>query len=71
MTPSAAIVSRSGERRIRVVDDRVACWRIGPVDLERCRECVYLQHLEFATDPDAMHVVCTGADLDAEVDFAW
>lgn len=36
----------SSEIRIPVVLGRVACPRIGSVDLDRCRECPYLSCLE-------------------------
>ena len=37
-----------GELRIRVIDDRVDCPRVGTVDIDRCRECAYLLRLEDA-----------------------
>jgi len=46
MTPSAAEASEIRERRVQVDGNRVACWRIGTVDLDRCRECQYLLRLE-------------------------
>jgi hypothetical protein len=66
-------ISESEERRVRVVGDRVACSRIGSVDLDRCRECVYLLRLEEASvhrvaDP---YVVCANRDWETEFDFAW
>jgi hypothetical protein len=62
-----------GARRLPVSVDRVACWRIGPVELDRCRECVYLMRLEGAHpgDPRAASVVCLDCDPALEVDFAW
>lgn len=38
----------STELRIPVVRDRVACPRIGPGGLDRCRECAYLVSYEAA-----------------------
>lgn len=70
MSLSAAVVSGSPERRVRVVGGRVACWRIGSVDLDRCRECLYLLRLEVDAPFTPRHVVCWGAYLEAEVDFA-
>jgi len=58
-----------GARRLPVSVDRVVCWRIGPVELDRCRECVYLMRLE--GDPGAASVVCADRDPGREVDFAW
>ncbi len=52
---------------------RVACWRLGPVVLDRCRECVYLLRLEgtSARDSAAAYVVCSGHHPEPELDFAW
>lgn len=58
MTVSAARVSELRKRRVRVDGNRVACWRIGSVDLDRCRECVYLLSLEIAGAPPFGQVVC-------------
>jgi hypothetical protein len=60
-------------RRLPVSVDRVTCWRIGPVELDRCRECVYLIRLEggHAGDAGAASVVCADRDPALEVDFAW
>lgn len=60
-----------GTTRHPVSIDRVSCWRLGPVVLDRCRECVYLVRLEGATarHAAAAYVVC--ADQEPEVDFAW
>ncbi|MEP6468779.1 MAG: hypothetical protein ABJC24_03315 [Chloroflexota bacterium] len=71
MTVSAAERSGTEERRIRVVRDRVACWRIGSVGLDRCRECLYLVRLEAETPDTPGHVVCTNAFLEAEPEFVW
>ena len=71
MITGTAEVSGSGERRSRVIGDRVACWRIGSVDLDRCRECVYLLRLEVAGEPPSGHVVCATATAESEFDFAW
>jgi hypothetical protein len=62
-----------GTRRQPVSVDRVTCWRLGTVVLERCRECVYLVRLENATahDSAAAYVVCRGHDAEPELDFAW
>lgn len=73
MTLFTVGVSDPRQRRIRVEGNRVACWRLGPVELDRCRECLYLVTLDNAAAPDAPmgYVVCVDSDLDAEVDFAW
>lgn len=71
MTFSTAAWRGVGERRVRVDGNRVACWRIGSVDLERCQECEYLRQFEVTGAPPAVHVVCADTDLDAEPDFAW
>lgn len=62
-----------GTRRQLVSGDRVTCWRLGPVALDRCRECVYLLRLEGASarDSAAAYVVCADHDREHEVDFAW
>jgi len=69
MTPSDA--NNSQERRVRVVGDRVACWRLGSVELARCRECLYLVRMEAGGATAPPHVVCTAAFLDDEIDFVW
>lgn len=73
MTTAATIAVEAEQRRTRVKDHRVACWRIGSVDVDRCLECPYLIRLEHsgAAEPAAAHVVCADGALDAEVDFAW
>lgn len=60
MTFSAASAA-STELRIPVVRDRVACPRIGPVDLDGCRECPYLLRLEGADSygSGAASIVCS------------
>jgi hypothetical protein len=72
MTEST-LVRQSGSRRHPVWLDRVHCWRLGPGELERCRECVYLLRLEGATaDGTAVsHVVCVDDDRDLETPFSW
>lgn len=72
MTRSTS-VPEVGTRRQPVSGDRVTCWRLGPVVLDRCRECVYLLRLEDATagDSAAAYVVCADHDPEPEVDFAW
>lgn len=62
------------EHRVRVDRGRVACRRLGDVDLDRCRECVYLERLELAGRPGALqasYVVCSGAVPTDDVAFAW
>ena len=71
MTLSGARVNEVGERRIRVEGNLVACHRIGTVELDRCRECLYLLRLEIAGTPPLGHVVCADSYLEAEFDFAW
>jgi hypothetical protein len=71
MTVVAAEPSGTHERRVRVTGDRVACWRIGSVDLDRCRECLYLLRLEVAGTPPSGDVVCADSNPEAEIAFAW
>ena len=73
MTVAATIAAEAEQRRTRVKDNRVACRRIGSVDLDRCLECLYLIRLEDsgAAEPAALYVVCADAALDADVDFVW
>ena len=52
------------ERHIPLVGDRVACPRLGSVDLERCRECPYLVRVGTpggSGEPDVGFVVCSVA----------
>jgi hypothetical protein len=67
----STLVREVGTRRQPVSVDRVTCWRLGPVVLDRCRECVYLVRLEGATarHSAADYVIC--AEGEPEVDFAW
>lgn len=62
-----------GARRQPISMGRVTCWRLGPVELDRCRECVNLLRLEGATahEPAAAYVVCAGPHPEPEIDFAW
>lgn len=73
MAISAAEMSGTNERRIRVIGNRVACSRIGVVALERCRECDYLLRLDEVSEPrkPQKYVVCAEVAQDAETDFAW
>lgn len=71
MILSASVPSETGTRRVQVDANRVACWRIGSVDLDRCRECLYLLKLDVAGEPPSGHVVCADSSLDAEVEFTW
>ena len=71
MTLFAASGGEVRERRIRVEGNRVACQRVGTVELERCRECLYLLRLQIAGTPPAGHVVCAASYLEEEFDFAW
>jgi hypothetical protein len=66
-----SVASNSEERRVRVVGDRVACWRLGSVALDRCRECLYLLRLEADAAAAPRHVVCADVFLDDEAAFAW
>ena len=69
----AAEESEIRERRVQVDANRVACWRLGSVNLDRCRECLYLLRQEVAGEPPSGHVVCADSYLEAEAqaDFAW
>jgi hypothetical protein len=71
MTVVAAEPSGTQERRCRVIGDRVACWRIGFVDLDRCRECLYLLRLEVVGTPASGDVVCADSNPEAEIALAW
>jgi hypothetical protein len=74
MTPLTIGQPGASERRTRVEGNRVACWRIGSVELDRCRECLYLVRLEGgASSPQRQptYVLCADAAVEAEVDFAW
>ena len=55
----------NGERRVRVIGDRVACRRIGPTDVRRCAECVYLLRL------GRHSIVCLEEEIPEQPDFAW
>lgn len=46
------------ERRLVVLDGRVACVRLGQASIERCLECVYLVRMEHG---DPMRVVCAAS----------
>lgn len=73
MNPVAAEESEIRERRVQVDASRVACWRLGSVNLDRCRECLYLLRQEVAGEPPSGYVVCADsyAEAEAEVEFAW
>lgn len=71
-TTKVNVASMKGEYWLRVVDNRVACPRIGWADLRRCAECVYLVRLEMGAEPrTARGVVCSDADLGQETAFRW
>ena len=57
--------SANGERRARVIGDRVACRRIGPAEVQRCAECVYLVRL------GKKFIVCLEEGIPDQPDFAW
>jgi hypothetical protein len=62
----------NGSHRLRVVDDRVDCTRIGLIPLERCRECVYLVGLERVGDGcTTTRVLCLSGEPPEEPGFAW
>lgn len=61
-TPATAA---KGERRVRVIGERVACRRIGPTDLSRCAECVYLVRM------GRRYVVCIEGEVSETSDFGW
>jgi len=72
MTESTS-VRDIGSRTHQVRLNRVDCWRLGPGEVERCRECVYLLRLEGATvrGSTASHVVCVDDGRDLEAPFSW
>lgn len=53
------------ERRLRVVGERVSCRRIGPTDVRRCAECIYLLRL------GRRYIVCIDGDIPEEPEFGW
>ena len=65
--------SAERELRIRVIEDRVDCPRVGTVVLDRCRECAYLLRLEDAAraETSGSHVVCSAAPADFDFESAW
>lgn len=63
MTRSTS-VRELGTRRQPISVDRVTCWRLGPVVLDRWLEGV-------SGDSAAAHVVCADDDPQPEVEFAW
>jgi hypothetical protein len=67
----AAEASEIREGRVQVDANRVACWRIGSVELDRCRECLNLLRLDVAGELPSGHVVCADSYLEAETEFAW
>jgi hypothetical protein len=71
MDAHAAELIPAQERRCRLVGNRVDCWRIGPVEVDRCRECVYLLRVEVAGTPASGEVVCAGPSPEAETVFTW
>jgi hypothetical protein len=60
------------EVRIRVIDDRVECPRVGTVEIDRCRECVYLLRLETAGQQRTSEafVLCASVAADPLSDIA-
>jgi hypothetical protein len=70
MTLSGTTVNQARERHIPVEGNRVACQRAGTVDLDRCRECVYLLRLELVGTPASARVVCADSYVEAEL-HAW
>ena len=71
---SSAHLTRTDEQQIRVIGGQVACPRVGVVDLDRCRECVYLMRFG-VTNPDrpgAAYVACTAVDAQSDLsDMGW
>jgi len=65
------MTSKAPERQGRVERSRVACWRLGSVDLATCRECVLLVRLEVAGEPPSGTVVCADPDGDGGLEMAW
>ena len=64
-TTDSNSANAKGERQLRVVGDRVVCRRIGPTDLERCAECLYLLRL------GRRFVICVNGEIPEEPDFVW
>jgi len=62
-----------GTWRQPVSFDRVTCWLLGPVVLDRCRGCVHLLRLEGASagDTATLSVVCSDHDPKPGIEFAW
>ena len=69
----SADVARRNEHRISVVRYRVACPRVGTVELDRCRECVFLLRLEaIGSDRSCgAHVVCMPTGAASRSEFEW
>ena len=67
MQPTTKVTASSAEadQRHRLVGDRVACRRIGPTDVRRCAECVYLLRL------GRKYIVCVDGEIPDQPDFAW
>lgn len=59
------------ERRIPLVGNRVACPRIGWVEIDRCRECVYLVRVEIEGRATPQTVVCSEESLTGEPGSVW
>ena len=62
-----------GELRISVIDARVACPRVGTVDLDRCRECAYLLRLDdtVLAEAPAIHIVCSATATGPGLESGW
>jgi len=67
MTLSGATVHQASERPIPIEGNRVACQRMGTVELDRCRECLYLLRLELVGTLAKGHVVCADSHVEAEL----
>jgi hypothetical protein len=63
-------IQGADEVRYPVLAGTVMCARLGGVEVERCRECLYLLRIErFAGRPT--RVVCAVREWEPEFDFAW
>ena len=65
MRSTVTSANANTERRLRLVGDQVACRRVGPTDVRRCAECVYLLRL------GRKYVVCVDGEIPEQPDFAW
>lgn len=69
MTGSISAEGADGVRH-PVFAERVICARLGSVEIDRCRECVYLLRIERSAGRPT-HVVCAAQDCEPDLDLTW